>query len=274
MIETGAIIDFAGRAVPPGYLECDGSELSRLTYSRLFSVIGTSWGPGDGTTTFNLPNLSRTTTMGRRDVSDQVGQVVGEEAHALAITEIIHHNHGTTSARTSDAIYSGDEGVNGLAAPDHEHDAGDLRGESTGSHVHGGIIQYIHSGTTGPAADDPGYETLYMIARYIRWDTSYGEGYASPWGRHVYAWDGIRHVSRFRHAHPLTGVINPNAAGTVGAYFPRSDPGFPTSTLIPLRDEGEHFHWINGEVALQSAGQSQPHNNMQPSAVTLKIIKV
>lgn len=54
---TGSIIAFAGNALPAGYLLCDGSKVSRTTYKKLFDVIGTTYGAGDGTTTFTLPNL-------------------------------------------------------------------------------------------------------------------------------------------------------------------------------------------------------------------------
>lgn len=54
---TGTIIAFAGNTLPKGYLLCDGSNVSRTTYKKLFDVIGTTYGAGDGKTTFTLPNL-------------------------------------------------------------------------------------------------------------------------------------------------------------------------------------------------------------------------
>lgn len=53
----GTIIAYAGNTIPENYLLCDGSVISRITYADLFSVIGTTYGEGDGSTTFNLPNL-------------------------------------------------------------------------------------------------------------------------------------------------------------------------------------------------------------------------
>ncbi len=56
---TGTILAYASNgALPDGYLSCDGSAVSRTTYADLFSAIGTTWGSGDGSTTFNLPNLN------------------------------------------------------------------------------------------------------------------------------------------------------------------------------------------------------------------------
>ena len=57
VVPSGAVIPFAGSTAPVGFLLCDGSEVSRTDYSYLFDVIGTTYGEGDGNTTFNLPNL-------------------------------------------------------------------------------------------------------------------------------------------------------------------------------------------------------------------------
>lgn len=54
--KTGMIYSFGGNFVPEGFLPCNGAAVSRTVYSRLFNVIGTTWGAGDGSTTFNLPN--------------------------------------------------------------------------------------------------------------------------------------------------------------------------------------------------------------------------
>ena len=60
----GAIFPFGGTSAPSGYLMCDGSAVSRTDYSALFAVIGTSFGAGDGSTTFNVPDLREATTKG------------------------------------------------------------------------------------------------------------------------------------------------------------------------------------------------------------------
>jgi hypothetical protein len=57
IMPSGIIMPFAGATAPAGYLTCDGTDVSRTTYAALFAAIGTSWGVGDGSTTFNLPDL-------------------------------------------------------------------------------------------------------------------------------------------------------------------------------------------------------------------------
>ena len=56
-VPTGSVFMMATTTVPSGYLECDGSAVSRTTYADLFSAISTTWGSGNGSTTFNLPDL-------------------------------------------------------------------------------------------------------------------------------------------------------------------------------------------------------------------------
>ena len=56
-VPTGSVIPFAGETPPEGFLLCNGQEVSRITYARLFNVIKEKFGVGDGITTFNVPNL-------------------------------------------------------------------------------------------------------------------------------------------------------------------------------------------------------------------------
>jgi phage-related tail fiber protein len=59
-VATGIVSRFAGSVVPIGYLQTNGAAVSRTLYADLFAVIGTTYGAGDGTTTFNLPNITTT----------------------------------------------------------------------------------------------------------------------------------------------------------------------------------------------------------------------
>lgn len=116
LLPAGSIIDYGGSTAPSGFLSCDGSAISRTTYSRLFSAIGTTWGAGDGSTTFNLPNLQRKATIGAGGTSvsgpaNTVGSTGGEEKHTLATGELPAHNHGVS-----------DPGHNhGVTDPGHSH---------------------------------------------------------------------------------------------------------------------------------------------------------
>ena len=84
IIPTSTILPFAGSTVPNGWLLCNGAGISRSTYSNLFAKIGTTYGKGDGSTTFNIPDLrdryiigANTNTLGTK-VAEQLPNITGD----------------------------------------------------------------------------------------------------------------------------------------------------------------------------------------------------
>lgn len=92
----GKIIGFAGSTVPAGFLVCDGSAVSRTAYASLYSVIGDSFGAGDGETTFNVPNLMDKVVVGVSS-GHSFASSGGENNHVLDDTEIPTHLHSVPS---------------------------------------------------------------------------------------------------------------------------------------------------------------------------------
>ena len=76
LVSTGTILPWSKSTAPTGFLKCDGSAVSRNLYSNLFQVIGTTYGSGDGSTTFNLPDLTSRSVVGA-NTSTSVGQTGG-----------------------------------------------------------------------------------------------------------------------------------------------------------------------------------------------------
>jgi microcystin-dependent protein len=94
-------IKLTARITPTaGWLTCDGSAVSRTTYADLFSAIGTAYGVGDGSTTFNLPDFLGRTAIGTGSGSGLTsrarGDKDGHETHQLTIAEMPAHTHGNT----------------------------------------------------------------------------------------------------------------------------------------------------------------------------------
>lgn len=114
---AGVIKPYAAGALPSGFLQCDGSAVSRTTYAILFAVVGTTYGAGNGTTTFNLPDLRGRMPMGDGTGSGltarTVGQLPGGETHTLGGTNLPSHTHGV-SGNTGGGSISGtaNSGVN------------------------------------------------------------------------------------------------------------------------------------------------------------------
>ena len=98
-VQPGTIIDFGGTSAPAGYLNCDGSAVSRATYAALFAAVGTTWGVGNGTTTFNIPDFRRKVAMGAGGSGTAViGNAVGNttttaESYVLGTNDIPVHTH-------------------------------------------------------------------------------------------------------------------------------------------------------------------------------------
>lgn len=108
---TGNVSMTARSTAPSGWLLCDGAAVSRSTYAALFSAIGTTYGTGDGSTTFNLPNLKGRIPVGVDSAQTEfntLGEVGGEKAHTLTIAEMPAHDHGLSQ------IYVVGSGGNGM----------------------------------------------------------------------------------------------------------------------------------------------------------------
>lgn len=97
---AGRIEQYGGSSVPAGWLECDGSAVSRTTYARLFTAVASTWGAGDGSTTFNVPDFRGRTLIGKGTGSGLTARALaatgGEEAHSQTIAEMAAHTHVQT----------------------------------------------------------------------------------------------------------------------------------------------------------------------------------
>ena len=109
VIPTGVISPFGGTTAPTGWVLCYGQAISRTTFSALFAVAGTTYGSGDGSTTFNVPDIRGRVVAGQDDMGgasanrltgqtggvdgDVLGGTGGAETHTLDISEMPAHDH-------------------------------------------------------------------------------------------------------------------------------------------------------------------------------------
>jgi|TARA_E500000318_G_scaffold73289_1_gene67900 microcystin-dependent protein len=104
-IPTATIVPWTDSSIPSGFLECNGAAVSRTTYSALFAIVGTTYGAGDGSSTFNVPDISDKTAIGKSGTKAlastggaenvaSTGNIAGSTgAHALTTPEMAAHTH-------------------------------------------------------------------------------------------------------------------------------------------------------------------------------------
>lgn len=132
---TGAVLPFVGGVAPAGWLFCYGQAVSRTTYARLFAIIGTAFGAGDGVTTFNVPDLRGRVIAGADNMGGTgagrlngaysggcggaFGNAGGEQGHSISGAEVGVHSHGVSDPghahSYSQAQFPGGNGVNTAA---------------------------------------------------------------------------------------------------------------------------------------------------------------
>lgn len=259
-VPPGAITAYVAAAAPAGWLLCDGSAVSRTTYAALFAIIASTYGGGDGTTTFNLPDLRGRIPVGKNAATfGSLAATGGEETHVLTSpAEIPSHTHVFTGTAmgthnhtfTGDPLATHGHTFNGTAMTNHGHTFNGLP-----------LPDHQHYLTDSAAAD-----MSYINGAHAR----DGSGIAVvDIGNKTGSTGG---TSVFINGGPI--VINGNAAGTVVA----GSAGTPGGTVVPIT-AGTPSGTLNPITAGTPAGTNAntgsggAHNNLQPYLVTNYIIK-
>jgi microcystin-dependent protein len=126
-IPLGAIWQWPTDTPPTGFLICDGSAISRLYYADLFALIGTTFGIGNGITTFNLPDLRDRVVVGGSGTKS-IADMGGEETHTLTEDEMPAHTHneyrlgaGTAASAASPRTLGNVAATTGSTGGDQAH---------------------------------------------------------------------------------------------------------------------------------------------------------
>jgi microcystin-dependent protein len=226
-VPTGSVISFAGSSAPTGWLICDGSAVSRTIYSDLYSIIGDTYGSGDGSTTFNTPDLRRRTVIGK-GTSDALGDNEGLAENSRLIAHdhsVPAHYHGLgTLAITGNGAHT--------TSISHDHGAFNASGNTSGggAHTHG-----LNMAETGAAG----------TGRYVIRDLS--PSYLTNTAGGHQAVQGV-----VDHTHPVTLSINvPNYSAN------SSSDGSHSHGLSGL--VGDTTSGVSGDGSMTSGDYTQPH---------------
>ena len=139
----GAILEWPSDTIPTNWLLCNGQAVSRTEYSELFKVIGTTYGAGDGSTTFNVPDRRGNTAIGKDDSDtdfNTLGKTGGAKKRTLVLANIPSHTHtftGTAHTHTLNG-HTHSVGAHSHGLNSHTHSIPALSGtaKSAGSHSH------------------------------------------------------------------------------------------------------------------------------------------
>lgn len=220
-VPVGSMLPFAGSTAPSGYLLCQGQAVSRtVTYAALFAAIGTSWGSGDGSTTFNIPDLRERFPLGRGTTGSfqTLGQTGGQ----------VQHTHTTPPHQHTQASH-----VHGMknhthSTPNHSHTINDHTHNVNG---HGHSAEY--AGAT-IYVDSSGGAHQHNINRRANGGT-YGSDnrMAMPSSSGSEDYVLTRNDTQGNHGHPHSAV-----KGRVGNAAFDGDIGFATSSASLSANSG------------------------------------
>lgn len=223
LVPTGTVLPFAGAAPPAGWILADGAAVSRTTYSALFAAIGTQFGAGDGSTTFNVPDARGRVIAGQSAAADASVQTRGATEGLAVASRRPYHIHTVASHTHSVPSHFHGKGTLSASGGNHGHSASGSS-DTQGSHTH-------VDGANGflPGQNSQGWGGFFS-----------GDGGSTPV---VLYWGGTNSagahahnigvsVSANTHSHPNsefsgsvgnTGGVNGDAAMTSGTATPATD---------------------------------------------------
>lgn len=276
-LPAGLLMDYGGTSAPPrGWLFCYGQAVSRVTYARLFTAIGTNYGTGNGTTTFNLPDFRGRVavpldTLGgvaasRVPTATSINSNGGAVSVTLTVDQIPSHVHTATLTGTSgteSATHTHGTGTyaaaTGTASAGHTHDAGSIVAAIAGESAHTHNV-----GTLANTADTTHAHGAGTLAADAETAHTHGAGSFSNAGEGTHA-HGVGTIagsiaSSGQHAHPVlfktvsfqTGASGLPSVGTVGVND-GATTGAATAT-----SSSDHAHTISMSGA-SAAGSSHTH---------------
>lgn len=258
----GFIRPFAHGTVPPHFLECNGAEVSRTQYATLFAKIGTTFGAGDGATTFNLPDLREKTIRGwdhgrgvdaGRVFGSSQGSIVPQHTHTASSASAGSHSHtGTTD---SGGVHA--HTASSTAASTHTHTFSGTTANHSATHTHtwsattggGGGHSHTFSYSTNNG-DNGSTDNIVNSGSGLNRTTSSA-------GNHSHTVSGTTSGQSANHTHSISGTTSSAGAHTHSVTVSTSSTHTHTLTTSTNPD---HTHSVtvdstgSGGMAVRARG--------------------
>lgn len=278
---TGSVITFAGSTSPTGWLLCDGTAVDRTTYASLFAVVGTTYGAGNGTTTFNIPNLQDRFAIGTSGTR-ALGTTGGASTYTLTVSNIPQHSHSIDHDHASFTSGAGSahNHTDTLAAPAHTHTTNITHGHASTlaapSHTHTTNIAHGHADTIATAADSHDHETN-TIGDNASFLSGSGQNYRYTGTPSTLATDSDSHSHTITGGVTALGTTNAASLGPsataltgaitdLGATATASSGASATALTGSIDNESAHTHSIDVPALTGTSGN---YGTASPTAVNI-----
>lgn len=247
--KIGRIRAFAFGTTPAHYLPCNGAAVSRTTYAKLFAKIGTTFGAGDGSTTFNVPELRGESIRG---LDNGRGVDVGRALGSFQDGQVPVHTHTASSASTGDHSHSGSTSSDnnhqhtastGVAGA-HQHTYSFNTGLENQDHTHtfsastsasGDHIHYVVPQVTNKP-EDGGSARVYTIG------SGPNVSYSTEAGAHAHSFSGTTAGVGANHTHVFN--VDSSYAGNHNHAITGAEGGAHSHSLSTDGGQGSHTHAV------------------------------
>lgn len=206
----GGIIPYAGAAAPTGWLLCNGAQVSRVTYQSLFDLVGTTYGAGDGSTTFTLPDLRQRFPLGKAAAG--TGSALG------ATGGDIDHTHSGGAHTHSTPAHSHSTSGTAALAGEHSHTV-DSHTHNVGNHQHGmsGLDHPTATSTAGGSGVQAGSSFDAAVAGHAHFTVSGSAPSTDSAGATATTAASPATDTHAGHTHSVSGSTDTSGAGTTGS---------------------------------------------------------
>lgn len=293
--QPGDIKMYGAASAPAGFLECNGAEVSRTTYAALFAAIGTTWGSGNGSTTFTLPDLRGRVPRGwdhgagvdaarvfgsyqadalgshTHDLSTGTAASAGGHTHSATTASAGTHTHSVSGTAAEAGSHSHSVSASSSTAGDHVHALSSGTVSTVGDHTHvasgststNGEHTHTYNGSSPYEGDIP--SIVAYGAQAVRYASSSAGSHSHTFavattgsGSHTHSLGG-NSASAGSHTHTISVSVGAGGSHTHTVTGTADNAGAHTHT-VTVASSGAHTHSLSGNTGATGTGETRMKN--------------